>query len=354
MSINPAEEESESVNEIGRIARGIGMAGMQMKEATERKRDRIQRQTQAGEAEQQRQAEAAHRNGAEHAKTLHQEANSAQFWKTTSNAHLARSITDAQDLAAQGHGTANNAYMAYADRVRDLHGLNIENVAVGGTRDERFNALQAALDDHNSAGRLRDEAQLNDHAAESIREEQQAQAEDAPAYDEQLRSAAVEEAAEAGLDTDDYLDQLSAEDREAILNEPDNAEARDARIEGATHEDAGADADRTHSESHPEERHYDTAAETARDDADQAQASEKANTAQAAALPNSQHGRDMNRHLDDAAKRDPQSAAARRSAAANLPADGKDYVKNSIESKAHVRKAAGQQQRSGREHVQQR
>src|SRR5699024_870654 len=176
MSINPAEEESESVNEIGRIARGIGMAGMQMKEATERKRDRIQRQTQAGEAEQQRQAEAAHRNGAEHAKTLHQEANSAQFWKTTSNAHLARSITDAQDLAAQGHGTANNAYLAYADRVRDLHGLNIENVAVGGTRDERFNALQAALDDHNSAGRLRDEAQLNDHAAESIREEQQAQA----------------------------------------------------------------------------------------------------------------------------------------------------------------------------------
>ena len=82
--------------------------------------------------------------------------------------------------------------------------------------------------------------------------------------------------------------------------------------------------------------------------------SETANTAKAAALPDSQHGRDMNRHLDDAAKRDPQSAAARRSAAANLPGDGKDYVKNSVESKARVRKAAGQQQRSGREHVQQR
>ena len=354
MSMNPAEEESETVNEIGRIARGLGMAGMQAREAAERKRDRATRAAQSGEAEQQRQAQDAHRVGAEHAKTLHQEAYSSQFWKSTSNAHLARSITDAQDLAAQGHGTANNAYMAYADRVRDLHGLNIENVAVGGTRDERFNALQAALDDHNAAGRLREEAQLNDHAAESIREEQQAQAEDAPAYDEQLRSAAVEEAAEAGLDTDDYLDQLSAEDREAILNEPENAEARDARIEGATHDDAGADADRTHSESHPEERHYDTAGENAREASDQARASEAANTAKAAGLASSQHGRDMSRHLADAANRDPQSADARRRAAANLPADGKDYVKNSLDSKAHVRKAAGQHQRSGREQVQHR
>ena len=62
----------------------------------------------------------------------------------------------------------------------------------------------------------------------------------------------------------------------------------------------------------------------------------------------------MNRHLADAANRDPQSADARRRAASNLPADGKDYVKNSLDSKARVRKAAGQQQRSGREQVQQR
>ena len=349
--MNPAEEESETVNEMGRIIRGIGMAGMQAREAAERKRDRATREAQAGEADRQRHAADVHRDGAEHAKTLHQEAYSSQFWKTTSNAHLARSITDAQDLAAQGHPTANNAYMAYADRVRDLHGLNIENVAVGANSAERFNALQAALDDHNAAGRLRDEAQLNDHAAESIREEQQSQAEDAPAYDESLRAAAVEEAAEAGLDTDDYLDQLSPEDRDAILNEPDNAEARDARVEAAGHEDAGADADRTHSESHPEERHHDTAAETGRDGADQARASEVANTAKAAGLASSQHGRDMNRHLADAANRDPQSADARRRAASNLPADGKDYVKNSLDSKARVRKAAGQQQRSGREQI---
>ena len=39
MSINPAEEESETVNEMGRIIRGIGMAGMQAREADERKRD---------------------------------------------------------------------------------------------------------------------------------------------------------------------------------------------------------------------------------------------------------------------------------------------------------------------------
>ena len=31
MSINPADEESESVNELGRIARGVGMAGMQLR-----------------------------------------------------------------------------------------------------------------------------------------------------------------------------------------------------------------------------------------------------------------------------------------------------------------------------------
>lgn len=112
MSINPAEEESETVNEMGRIIRGIGMAGMQAREAAERKRDRATREAQAGEADRQRHAADVHRDGAEHAKTLHQEAYSSQFWKTTSNAHLARSITDAQDLAAQGHPAANNAYMA--------------------------------------------------------------------------------------------------------------------------------------------------------------------------------------------------------------------------------------------------
>src|SRR5690625_5199783 len=153
MSVNPAEEESESVNEIGRIARGLGMAGMQLREAQERKRDRAHRQTQAGEAEQQRQAQDRHRDGAESAKALHKDAYSSQFWKSTSNAHLARSITEAQDLAAQGHGPANSAYMTFADRARDLHGLNIENVAPAGADcTERFNALQAALDDHNAAG----------------------------------------------------------------------------------------------------------------------------------------------------------------------------------------------------------
>lgn len=341
MSINPADEEAETVNEMGRIARGLGMAGMQVREASERKRDRAAREEQARETERQRDAQDVRRAGAEHAKALHREAYSAQFWKSTSNAHLARSIVDAQQLAAQGHGTANNAYMAFADRVRDLHGLNIESVAGGGTPAERFNALQAALDDYNAAGRLREDAQLNDHAAESIREEQEAQAEDQPVYGEALRAAAVEEAAEAGLDTDDYLDQLSADDRDAILSDPDNTEARDRRIESASTHDP-APADRTHSESHPEERHFDTAADTARDDADQARASEVAHSTQAASLPDSQHGRDMRRHLDDAARRDPQSAAARRSAATNLPSDGKDYVKNSLDSKAHVRKSTGQ------------
>lgn len=358
MSVNPAEEESESINEMGRIARGLGMAGMQMREASERKRDRADRQAQAGEADQQRQAQDRHRDGGEHAKALHKDAYSAQFWKSTSNAHLARSITDAQDLAAQGHGPANSAYMAFADRVRDQHGLNIESIAPGADRTERFNALQAALDDHNAAGRLRDEAQVNDHAAESIREEQQAQSEDEATHDPALREAAVNEAAETGMDTDEYLDQLSPDDREALVNDPENTEARDARIESASaetnHEDAGADADRTHSESHPEEKHYDTAAETARDDAAQARQSEVQNTTKADALPESQHSRDMGRHLDSAAKRDPQAAAARRDAMKNIPGDGKDYMKRSVDSKAHVRKAGQSQPSRGPEHVQQR
>lgn len=359
MSVNPAEEESESVNEIGRISRGLGMAGMQMREASERKRDRADRQTQAGEAEQQRQAQHRHRDGAESAKALHKDAYSSQFWKSTSNAHLARSITDAQDLASQGHGPANSAYMAFADRTRDLHGLNIENVApAGADRTERFTALQAALDDHNAAGRLRDESRTSDHAAESIREEQQALSEDEATHDPPLREAAVNEAAEAGMDTDEYLEQLSTDDREALVNDPENTEARDARIEGAgfetSHEDVGVDADRTHSESHPEEKHFDTAAETARDHADRARQSEVRNTAKADSLPASQHGRDISRHLDNAAKRDPQAAAARRDAMKNLPGDGKDYLKRSVDSKAHVRKSGPKQPLRGPDHVQQR
>ena len=358
MSVNPAEEESESVNEMGRIARGLGMAGMQMREASERKRDRADRQTQSGEADQQRQAQDRQRDGAEHAKALHKDAYSSQFWKETSNAHLARSISDAQDLAAQGHGPANSAYMAFADRVRDQHGLNIESIAPAADRTDRFNALQAALDDHNAAGRLREEAQVSDHAAESIREEQQAQAEDEAPHDPALREAAMNEAAEAGMDTDAYLDQLATDDREALVNDPENTEARDARIESASaetsHEDAGADGDRTHSESHPEEKHYDTAAETARDDADQAWRSEVRNTAKADSLSESQHGREINRHLDNAAKRDPQAAAARRDAMKNIPGDGKDYMQRSVDSTARVRKTGPNPPARGPEHVQQR
>ena len=358
MSVNPAEEESESVNEMGRIARGLGMAGMQMREASERKRDRADRQTQSAEADQQRQAQDLHRDGAEHAKALHKDAYSSQFWKSTSNAHLARSITDAQDLAAQGHGSANSAYMAFADRVRDQHGFNIESIAPGADRAERFTALQAALDDHNAAGRLREEAQVNDHVAESIREKQQAQSEDEVTHDPALRDAAMNEAAEAGMDTDEYLDQLSTDDREALVNDPENTEARDARIESAisetSHEDAGADGDHAHSASHPEEKHYDTAAEIARDDAAQARQSEVQNTAKAAALPESQHSRDMSRHLDSAAKRDPQAASARRDAMKNIPGDGNDYMKRSVGSKAHVRKSSSNQLSHGTERVLQR
>ncbi|GAA4383878.1 hypothetical protein GCM10023167_03880 [Brevibacterium pityocampae] len=75
MSVNPAEEETESFNEMGRIARGLGMAGMQIKEAgarkreaRERTRERAERQEQGAEAEQQRQAQDRHRDEAEAAK----------------------------------------------------------------------------------------------------------------------------------------------------------------------------------------------------------------------------------------------------------------------------------------------
>lgn len=370
MSVNPAEEESESINEVGRIARGLGMAGMQMREAQERKRDRADRQTQTGEAEQHRQAQDRHRDGAESAKALHKDAYSSQFWKSTSNAHLARSITDAQDLAAQGHGPANSAYMAFADRTRDLHGFNIESVApAGADGTERFNALQAALDDHNAAGRLRAEVSLSGHAAESVREEQQAQAEDTATHDPALRQAAMREAADAGFDTDEYLDQLSAEQRDGILNDPDNLEARDARMSSVagrdsdevaaadqsseTPEAVGSDADATHAASNPQEKHYDTAADTARDDAARAQ-SHAATSEAAASLPQSQHGHEMRRHLDNAAKRDPQAAAARQQSSKNLPNSGKDYVHRSISSNSSVRKASQQQASRPREQVQQR
>lgn len=341
----PAEEESESVSEIGRITRTLGTAAMQVRESLERQRYRREKAEHDERMDDSKTAD-----------TLHQDAYSSRFWQTTSNHHLASSVLDSQELGAKGHGSANSAYMAFADQIRDRYGLNIEAAQFQeGAREERMNKLLTALDDHNEAGRLREESQEQSAAAEQFREGEQARSEDYAAHRPELREAALGEAEEAGLDTDEYLDRLTDDQRESLLNDPENAEARDDRLAAVTDppegeetkEAAGTDADRTHEESHPQEKGHDQAATDADRDADQAELSAEAQQRQADQLPGSAHDKAMDRQMKD----DPQlrGVAEQRRPAIKNDKPG-EFLNNSVNAKTGARKARQGQQAPGRVH----
>lgn len=215
-----------------------------------------------------------------------------------------------------------------------------------------FDAYQkAAGADHLKAQNLLEESEVSDLAATSSKQdvENSTQA-DETKYSEHLVSAAGAEAEEAQLPVETYLDSLTDEQRETLSSEADKG------IEDSPERDERIDHAKTQAEaSEVPERNYDTQAEVAKDDAALAQKSEGENLTRAAqALPESDHQQAMDKHLANVAKKDPQAANARGQALKNVPGSGKDYVKQSMDSKATPRKAAGQKQTAGREHVHQR
>ena len=220
MSVNPAEEESESINEMGRIARGLGMAGMQMREASERKRDRADRQAQAGEADQQRQAQDRHRDGAvtregtAQGRLLSHSSGSRPRTRTWRAPSPTRKTSPRRDMDQRTAPTwrSRTACVTSTDSTSKASRQQAQTAPNGSTHSRQHSMTTTPQD----ASVTRHS--INDHAEESIREEHQAQSEDEATHDPALREAAVNEAAETGMDTDEYLDQLSPDDREALVN----------------------------------------------------------------------------------------------------------------------------------------
>lgn len=351
MSINMNEDESEVAEGFTRVLRTAMMGSMQVREGMERRKQHQERQAEKTAGEQQTQAREVFQRNEKVASAVQRDVQSPMFWNHATNKRVADLVSVSQELAGK-HPQADAAYMMASDVLRDKHGINLEAIMNGsGNGTERHNALLAALDDHNAAGRLREEAEEADlAAAKSKQDVENSTPAEEQKYSDHLLTAAAGEAEAAKMPVETYLDSLTDEQRETLSGEADrgieDSPERDGRIEHAT---AQAEA------SEVPERTYDTEAEVAKDDAAMAQKSEGENLTRAAqALPESDHQQAMDKHLAGVAKQDPQAAHARGQALKNVAGSGKDYVKQSMESKATPRKAAGQKQNAAREHVHQR
>lgn len=351
MSVNMNEDESEVAEGFSRVLRTVMMASMQVREARERKQQKAEREAEKATAEQKEAAKELTRVNDKVADSLQRQVQSPMFWNSADNKHLADTIAVAQELAGK-HPQADAAYMMAADVVRDKYNVNIDTFMKGpGDSAERHDALLAALDDHNAAGRLRDEAQEADLARDqSAQDVENSVPVPGQKYSDHLLEAAAGEAQEAELPVESYLDSLTDEQRETLSAEADqgieDSVDRDGRIDHVKEQAQASEVP---------EKTFDTQGEVAKDDAALASKSEVENLTRAAeALPASDHQQVMDKHLANVAKNDPQAAQARGQALKNVPGSGKDYVKASMDSKAAPRKAAAQKQPVAREHVQQR
>lgn len=351
MSINMNEDESEVAEGFTRVLRTAMMGGMQVREGMERRKQQSEREAEKSAGERQAAERELFQRNEKVAGAVQRDVQSPMFWNHADNKRVANVVSVSQELAGK-HPQADAAYMMAADVLRDKHGIKLEAIMNGvGNGTERHDALLAALDDHNAAGRLREESEEADlAAAKSKRDVENTAPAEEQKYSDHLLSAGAAEAKDADLPVETYLDSLTDEQRETLSGEADkgieDSPERDERIE---HAKAQGEA------SEVPERSYDTEAEVAKDDVALAQKSEGENLTRAAqSLPESDHQQAMDKHLAGVAKKDPQAAHARGQALKNVAGSGKDYVKQSMDSKATPRKAAGQKQSAAREHVHQR
>ncbi|MGO0605261.1 hypothetical protein [Brevibacterium linens] len=327
------------------------MGSMQVREGMERRKQQVEREAEKAAGERQAKERELFQRNDKVASAVQREVQSPMFWNHADNRRVANLVSVSQELAGK-HPQADAAYMGAADVLRDKYGIKLDSIMNGpGNGTERHDALLAALDDHNAAGRLREESEEADlAAAKSKQDVENSTPAEEEKYSEHLRTAAAAEAQAADMPVEHYLDALTDEQRETLSSEADKG------IEDSPERDQRIDHAKTQAEvSEVPERTYDTEAEVAKDDAAMAQKSEGENLTRAAqALPESDHQQAMDKHLAGVAKKDPQAAQARGQALKNVSGSGKDYVKQSMDSMATPRKAAGQKQNAAREHVHQR
>lgn len=157
------QEETEMMQDFGGILRAVMGSAMQMAE-------HAQRRAQMRLAEANALAE-RERNAAQ---LVNRDLSSPQFWKTAGSEAIADRMTVASELAGR-HELASQAFMNGADRIRNLFGINVEDI----NRDhptaaiDRHRALRDALDDYLAGQRAN--AEGNPLGADKARENEDAQ-----------------------------------------------------------------------------------------------------------------------------------------------------------------------------------
>lgn len=353
MSINMNEEESEVVEGISRIIRAASMSAMQLREAAERRQQKAEKMTEAERAQQAQEQHAKTATDRRVADSVYKSVQSPMFWNHADNARIAERMTVAQQLAGE-HGKADSAFMLASDVLRDKYGIDAVSIMHGqGSPMDRQKELLDALDHHNAAGRLRAESSNADQTADKASQQSEAAAEqDAPKYSDRALAAAEVESESTSLNAEQYLDALSDEQRESLLDEHtrgiEDSPERDERLEAA-HTASGADEAPAAEEP---AQSQETRADTARDDAAMAEQAETTSLSRAAKTADVQTSREG--HLAGVAAHDKQAAQARAFSLKNVPGTAGDYKLKSMSSNAKPRKASSSSQAPSREHVHQR
>lgn len=274
------------------------------------------------------------------------------FWNHASNERIAERMTVAQQLAGE-HSKADSSFMLGSDVLRDKYGIDAVSIMHGqGSPMERQKELLDALDHHNAAGRLRAESRDSIQTSEVSNEHAEAATE--AKYSEHALTAAVDEAAEADLPVEQYLDSLTESQRETLFDEHDrgieDSQERDDRIDTAQH--APTDTAAVEAEAQEPATSHETRADAAQDKAAIGTQAETTSLSNAARTADVQSSREA--HLATVGATDRQAARARAQSLKNVPASGAEYKSTSLSSTAKPRKAASSGQIPGREHIHQR
>src|SRR5699024_439474 len=210
MSVNMNEDESEVAEGFTRVLRTAMMGSMQVREGMERRKQQVEREAEKAAGERQAKERELFQRNDKVASAVQRDVQSPMFWNHADNKRVADLVSVSQELAGK-HPQADAAYMGAADVLRDKYGIKLDSIMNGpGNGTERHDALLAALDDHNAAGRLREESEESDlAAAKSKQDVENSTPAEEEKYSEHLRTAAATEAQAADMPVEHYLDALT-------------------------------------------------------------------------------------------------------------------------------------------------
>lgn len=150
--MDPANEESEVLENLNSILRTGMMAMMQVSEARERRareqRERVERDEAARTAEHQASVERAEKRFAQDqhvSSVLHRESQSPSWLQTVSNKReIADILWETNKLAEKGHMAAQLAMNNYSTHVLAEYGIDPREAIKGGEKTSLLNALDDA------------------------------------------------------------------------------------------------------------------------------------------------------------------------------------------------------------------